>query len=199
MSLIYSKLAPSFAEDDNIPIISARGNKTKYLPLSVLRAKFDTVPSGTPVNAVAANGVVTFSGTPVADETLTVGSDVYTFKASRSGPFEITINANNTTQGDNLVTALTADTTEVTASNSSGAVTITAATKGTVGNSIVLSESATGTAVTGVTGGKLDGGVDGTVGEALELRVDSSYLYVATATNTIADANWRRIALGSVY
>lgn len=45
----------------------------------------------------------------------------------------------------------------------------------------------------------LAGGVDGTVGAKGDVKEDTSYLYVAIAANTIADANWRRIALGSAY
>lgn len=45
----------------------------------------------------------------------------------------------------------------------------------------------------------LAGGVDGTVGTAFKIAVDTSYLYIAIAANTIADANWRRISLGSAF
>ena len=45
----------------------------------------------------------------------------------------------------------------------------------------------------------LAGGVNGTVGVAGEALRDADYLYVATATNTISGANWRRVSLGSVY
>lgn len=159
-------------------------------------------PETTPVNAVAANGIVTFTGTPVANETLTIGTQVYTFKATRAVAGEVTINANNTTQGDNLVTAITADQPEVTAVNAAGAVTITAATKGVAGNLIVLSEAATGTAVTGVTAGKLDGGVDGTVGTKNQVLFDvvsgAGYIFVCIDNNGISDANWRKSQINTV-
>jgi len=150
----------------------------------------------TPVNAVASAGTVTFTGTPVEDETLTIGTDVYTFKTSRSVAFEITINANNTTQGDNLDTAIAADATGYTSNNVTGTVTITAAVAGVIGDSIGLATDATGT---GVSGTNLENGVDGTVGVAYELAMDASYLYCAVAANTTADSNWRRIDLGSAY
>ena len=77
-------------------------------------------------------------------------------------------------------------------------MTASAIVKGVVGNSIAIAEGLTnGSWAAGAT--FLSGGVDGTVGAARSLRIDSSYLYVATAANTIADANWRRITLGSVY
>lgn len=46
---------------------------------------------------------------------------------------------------------------------------------------------------------KLTGGIDGTVGLAGSTMIDETYQYVAIAENTIADANWRRIAVGVVY
>jgi phage tail sheath gpL-like len=183
---------------DQITKTNSRGDAPIPVSVAELASAFP-IDGETPVNGVAANGVVTFSGTPIADETLTIGTSVFTFKATRAAPFEITINANNTTQGDNLVTAITADLTNVTAVNSTGTVTITAAVKGTAGNLIALSEAATGTAVTGVTDGKLDGGVDGTVAVAGYIRYDSTYLYVAISDNPISGASWRRISLGSAY
>lgn len=77
-------------------------------------------------------------------------------------------------------------------------VVCTALTKGTSGNSIVIGE----TLSNGSWGGgavNLSGGVDGTVGAEREMYVDTSYLYIATAANTVADTNWRRIDLGSAY
>lgn len=47
--------------------------------------------------------------------------------------------------------------------------------------------------------GTLENGVDGTVGKANEILADATYLYHAVAANTVADTNWRRIALGSAY
>jgi hypothetical protein len=134
-------------------------------------------------------------------ETLTIGTQAFKFVTLRGavGSFEITSSDNTTTQAANAKAAINADVTNVTADNTDGVLTVTAAVKGVSGNLIALAESATGTAVSSVTGGKLDGGVDGTVGVVNELCADGSYLYHCTATNTIADANWRRIDLGSAY
>jgi len=75
-------------------------------------------------------------------------------------------------------------------------VTVTADTKGVIGNSI-----ATATTMANATFGDTDltGGVDGTVSEAWVPQVDASYLYIPIDDNTIADANWRRISLGTAY
>lgn len=45
----------------------------------------------------------------------------------------------------------------------------------------------------------LSGGVNGTVGVANETCADATYIYHTPAANTIADANWRRVELGSVF
>lgn len=98
----------------------------------------------------AASSTVTYTGTPVADETLTVANVVLTFKASSAASDQITISANNTTQATNTVTIINAHATLsklVLASSSAGVVTITALHKGLIGNVIPLAESATGTAV----------------------------------------------------
>lgn len=77
-----------------------------------------------------------------------------------------------------------------TAADNAGAIDITAATDAVDfnGEEIVLN-------LHRVTAG----GVDGTIGQAGDTYVDASFLYVASADNTISDNNWRRIALGNAY
>ena len=41
------------------------------------------------------------------------------------------------------------------------------------------------------------GGIDGTVGTQWDILIDAGYLYVAVAANTIADANWERVAVAT--
>ena len=156
----------------------------------------------TNATGVAVSGAGTLAnGVDLVDEYIMVGAQKFTFVSARSGAgsFEITVNANNTTQGNNFVSAL-ADVSNVTGNNNAGAVTVSAAVKGVAGNdSIALSESATGTSVTSVTGGKLDGGVDGTPGQLNEVCADANYMYRAVAENTFVDANWTRIATGAAF
>jgi hypothetical protein len=155
----------------------------------------------TNATGVAVSGSETLeNGVDFVDEYIMVGAQKFTFVTARSGAgsFEVTVNANNTTQGNNLVTAL-ADVSNAAGSNNAGAVTISAAVKGVTGNNIALSESATGTAVSSVTGGKLDGGVDGTPGQLNEVCADANYAYRVVAENTIVDANWTRIATGATF
>ena len=150
---------------------------------------------------IAVSGAGTLAGgVNQVREIVTIGVQDFVFVTTRSGAgsFQVTINANHTTQGDNLVAAM-ADISNALGVNSGGAVTVTAAVKGVAGNNIVLSTNATGTAVSSVTGGKIDGGVDGTIGQINEMCADANYVYRCIATNTIADSNWTRIATGASF
>lgn len=159
------------------------------------------IPDKTPVNAVASQGTITMSGIATADETFVVDSQTFTWKATRGGTGEVTIGADAPAAVTNIVTAITEDLATVTAVDGAGdTVVITAETKGVSGDSIVLTEASTNMAVDGTgTLGATTAGVDGTVGTANEIVQDASYVYVCLSTNTIADANWRRISVGSVY
>lgn len=53
--------------------------------------------------------------------------------------------------------------------------------------------------VTALAATPLASGVDGTIGKAGDMHADNTYLYVASDDNTVADTNWRRIALGAAY
>jgi hypothetical protein len=100
--------------------------------------------------AIAAQGIITMSGLPVADETFVVDTQTFTWKASRSTTGEVTIGADAAECVTNIVTAVGLDLTTVTAEDGAGdTVVLTAATAGSAGNSIVLTESATNMAVDG--------------------------------------------------
>lgn len=96
-----------------------------------------------------------------------------------------------------LVSAITEfDTQGVTAAANGATVVLTAAVAGVLGNDIdALETMANGSFATPT----LLGGVDGTVAPVGTVMVDASWFYVAIAKNTISDANWRRIAVGTVY
>jgi hypothetical protein len=118
----------------------------------------------TPV-ATSATATITITGTPVANETFVVGAQTFTFKASRTGAGEVAISAVNNTQAANIVTAITADLATVTAVANANVVTLTVVATGFAGNSTVLTESATGVAVTPFSGGApafVAGQIDGT-------------------------------------
>lgn len=127
---------------------------------------------------VAATGTITFSSTGPADgETVQIGDQVYTFRNTPADPYDVDINATPTTQGANFAAAVnngagegtaygtgTEAHPDVSASNSSGTVTITAKIEGTAGNAISLAEDATNTAKSGtfLTGGTGTSYIEGT-------------------------------------
>jgi hypothetical protein len=109
------------------------------------------------VTGVKASGTITFTGLPVADETITVRGVTYTFKASASTATEITIGADATETAANTVSKLTANDTLIDAVNVAGVVTVSASETGEYGNAYTLAQAATNTAVSGAT---FSGGVD---------------------------------------
>lgn len=119
--------------------------------------------SATPSNvATAATQTVTFStGVPIANETVTIGGQVFTFKASRSAPFQVTIGADNATTAANFVSAVNTDSTKAFATAATNVVTLHAYALGTAGNSITLTEAATNVTVGGAT---LAGGANADMG-----------------------------------
>ena len=82
----------------------------------------------------------------------------------------------------------------IAAKASPSTMTATNKIKGVVGNATAIAETlADGSWASGAL--FLTGGVDGTVGVAREIVVDASNIYICTATNTIADTNWKKSAL----
>jgi hypothetical protein len=185
------------------------------------------VETGTPVNAVAASQTLTLTGaivpgvhaesvitsdtTNVSDaETVTIGSTVYRFKDTLAQAFDVKIGASAAATLDNLKAAINASGTPGTeyftgttahptvnaTTNTNTEQTVVADTAGTAGNSLATTETLTNGAWGAAT---LAGGINGTVGGAKKLLADSSYLYIAIAANTVADANWRRMSLGSAF
>lgn len=132
------------------------------------------------VGDASATGTITVSGTPVANETFVVGSQTFTFKAARTVAGEVTISAVNATQARNILAAIKADVSAtVTATVASAVVTVTAVATGTAGNSIALTEAATGVAVSGA--GTLSGGGTGTAISTITGGYDGQS-YTITAT-----------------
>lgn len=172
----------------------------------------DTVRSGTPVNAVNATVVLTSDNTNVSDgDTVTVGSQVYRFKNTIAQINDVLIGADADASLTNLKKAINGEAgagtnyytgTPVNTNVSCGVVsshtvTLTALTAGTAANSIATTETSSHLSFATAT---LLGGVDGTVAlTAFEMYADASYLYIASAANTVSGKNWRRIALGSAY
>jgi hypothetical protein len=108
-------------------------------------------------DAAYAAGLLTFTGAPVADETITIGSKVYTWKVAPAAANEVKTEAGAAAAILNLIAAVnggagagtaygtgTVAHTLVTASAGTGTtVVITAKTAGTAGNAIVTTETMT--------------------------------------------------------
>ena len=137
----------------------------------------------------------TVNNTVATSETFTAGTNVFAAATLGSGA---DCSAANTAAA--LIAAINAnDTQGVTASAGTGTnVVLTADVGGVTGNAILVSDTMANGAMTAAAT-KLSGGVDGTVAVGTKFMVDTSYLYVAPTGNTAAQANWRRISLGSAY
>lgn len=98
-------------------------------------------------------------------------------------------------EGTNYGTGTVAHTTVTAVKADTDKVVATAKTKGTAAHSIATTDSVS---LANWGAGVLGSGVDGTVGVANETCADGSYLYHCTATNTVADANWRKVTLNSL-
>ena len=116
-----------------------------------------------------------------AGDTVTFDENVFTLVASEAGAGEFT----NATTLAALINGLD----DWAAVENAGAVDITAAVVGDDWDgyeAVVTLSRAT------------EGGINGTVGLKDMIVADASNLYVATANNTVNDANWKKVALSSL-
>ena len=194
MPTIDSRLLDGLGE----PEITENFNRA----MSIIDAKMDAlkIQWGTPINAATASGTLTLDTNPAANNTMTIGTVVYTFKAAAAVAGDIAIGVDLAATKTNVIAAikgtdgLNAEHAAVTCGTFEGNVlTITAKAVGPAGN-ITTSEAFT--AITNVFGAAtLEGGLNGTVGAEGQIVIDENYIYVCTADNTTADANWKKTAL----
>jgi hypothetical protein len=108
-------------------------------------------------SAVAATGVITFTGLPVADEIVTVGNVVFTAKASAGSAVQFTIGGTANATAVNLAAVLNAHTTVSkyvsAAVTATGVITLTALVPGVAGNAFQLSEGMSNATITAFAGG----------------------------------------------
>lgn len=149
-------------------------------------------------STVAASRVLTTTGNAVADETVTIGSTVYTWKASAAAAFQVAIGGTASESLDNLVAAINLATgagtkygtgttvhPSVTASKTSAStVTVTAKVPGTPGNAIASTETMTNASWAGAT---LTGGVSPTAAEVIA-AITTAINGSRHITNLAADA-----------
>jgi len=166
--------------------------------------------TGTPVCAVKAAGKLTIAEPVTAEDTMTIGSVVYTFKANGTAAAagEIDMGASEAATKLNIVKALkgtdTLNTLHPTVDCAAAFVgddlALTARVPGIAGDAIVTTETLTHASniFDATTLGAVAAGVDGTMGEAGDCYIDDTYLYYCVLTGNQA-ANWRRIALGNAF
>jgi hypothetical protein len=96
-------------------------------------------PLGT--GSTQAQGTITLTtGGSQSGQQFQIGSQVFTFVTSGTGTGQVVLNSSTTTEGNNIVTAITRDIPSVaTAARSGATVVVTAVTGGSSGNSIVFS------------------------------------------------------------
>jgi hypothetical protein len=135
--------------------------------------------------SAAGSGTFTFSGgVPTAGQTVVIGTETYTFRASASLAFEVTIGGSANATATNFAAVVNSTSTLVNASdNLAGVITITAKVPGSAGN------YATSSAATHVSAGgaALTGGVDINSG----FRWDCSEIFFECAVGV---KTWARIA-----
>jgi hypothetical protein len=111
--------------------------------------------------AVAATARVAFNTTPTADDTLTVASVTYTWKASAALSTEITIGVTRQASAANLAAKLAtnANVANIDYTEGESIVTFTAASSGAAGNTLALTTTSSASAVT-LSGSTYLGGKD---------------------------------------
>jgi phage tail sheath gpL-like len=114
-----------------------------------------SAPSTSP--AQATGSVVFSTGVPTNGQTVVIGTETYTFVTSGSAPFDVVIGGTYLLTATAFAAAVNANSTLVTASDTSGTVTLTAIASGPNGN-YTVSTSATHIAGTSLTGGALANG-----------------------------------------
>jgi hypothetical protein len=122
--------------------------------------------------SVAAQGTITLTAQPTADETFVIGTQTFTFKATRTGAGEVGLGASVNDVCDNIVTAVNTDIPSTALASRPGGnlVTITASTAGAAGNAIIFTENASNLTIDG----------SGTLG-ATRAGVDPDYLPAVNA------------------
>lgn len=135
-----------------------------------------TPAAGCFTDKIKAQGTITFSGVPIENDTITIGTDTYTWKYTAVNSLEVTIGADAAACVANLIDTINNDPWPpvVYAEPGTGtSVLLTALIPGSGGNSIVLTESCTNVTVDGTgTLGGTTAGADSGAGTASTWSID---------------------------
>ena len=189
------RMAAAAADAETITI----GGQT--FEVSLLETEGDITSGNIEINlfddAVQAQGTLTMATKPTADDTVTIGSTVYTFKASQSAAGEVEIGADVAASKVNLVAAIngtdgvnSADPLVTAADFAGDDMVVTAIKAGTTGNAIASEETFTdgSDAWDAATLGTTQAGADPTAEEFIDgaLTVINSNSTVVTAVKISA-------------
>ena len=164
--------------------------------------------TGTPVNGVKSAGTLTVAVQPLAGDTFTIGTKVYTFVTDETAATDgqVDVGADLADAKVQIVAAIngtdhnTASAFVTAAAFATNDCVVTAITGGVAGDLIATTETFdnVGNIFDAVTLGTTTAGVDGTGGTEGEALIDASYLYYCTAEdNTFNNANWVRAAVST--
>lgn len=172
------------------------GSKSINEVLDIVLPTFGTAPT----NWVASQGTLTIAEPVTADNTMTIGTTVYTFKTGATAAAgQIGLGANEAATKLAIVAAINGTDTFNTAhplvsaaAFSGDACVITARVKGEVGDLIATTETFThvSNVFDAATLGTTTAGVDGTIAEEGEMRYDATNIYICIAKNE----TWRKVA-----
>ena len=188
--------------------MDSRGLQKGRTGATYLNKKLPT--TGTPICGVQAVGTLTIAEPVTAADTMTIGTNVYTFRATADADvaYEIDIGANEAATKLNIVKTLLGtdgrtprnESVVCGAAFAGDVLTLTAREAGVAGNAIATTETLTHASniFNGVVLGTTTAGVNGTIGEAGDMKIDDTYLYICYKTGNVG-ANWRRVALGNAF
>lgn len=166
--------------------------------------------TGTPVCGVQSQGTLTIAEPVTAGNTMTIGGVVYTFRATADADaaYEIDLGAGEAATKLNIVkTLLGTDgrtprhpTVSCAAAFNGDNLVITAREAGVAGDLIGTTENFThiSNVFDAATLGTTTAGADGTIGEAGDMLIDDTNLYICYRTGNVG-GNWRKIALGNAF
>ncbi len=188
--------------------MDSRGLARGRLGVEKINKKLPT--TGTPVCGVAAVGTLTIAEPVTATNTMTIGPNVYTFRATADADaaYEIDLGASEAETKLNIVKTLLGTDGRTPrneyvvcgAAFAGDVLTLTAREAGALFNNVDLTETFTHVSniFNGATLGETTAGVDGTWAEAGDMLIDDTYLYICTKTGK-QTGNWRQIALGNAF
>lgn len=186
-------------DNDTIEIRRAQGgNKPETRTVAELNEYFSkeepTITAGAPITPVAA------TGTAFEANTLT-----YTAKTKGAAGNDIVVNLIDPEKDTEAETvSVNGSTINVTLAYSEGAITsnlnaVKAAIDGNTAAAALITVAVGGTGSTLATADEttLEGGINGTVGKAGELRYNDTTLFVSVGASTTAESNWKSITFNN--